>query len=118
MAEPSTSDKGAEPPAPPGGSPELKGWLFKWTNYIKGYQKRWFVLTNGLLSYYRTQGEMAYASRGTISVHGASIQIEDSSRFVQIASTDLTQKPTRFVYSLNNNLLKHKCPCSISTCRR
>jgi hypothetical protein len=38
-----------------GGSnePEMKGWLQKWTNYIKGYQKRWFVLANGVLSYYR-----------------------------------------------------------------
>ncbi|MCJ8750117.1 hypothetical protein PDJAM_G00258730, partial [Pangasius djambal] len=33
-----------------------KGWLFKWTNYIKGYQRRWFVLSNGLLSYYRRSG--------------------------------------------------------------
>lgn len=33
--------------------PEMKGWLYKWTNYLKGYQKRWFVLANGLLSYYR-----------------------------------------------------------------
>lgn len=32
---------------------ELKGWLSKWTNYLKGYQKRWFVLSNGTLSYYR-----------------------------------------------------------------
>lgn len=32
---------------------EMKGWLMKWTNYIKGYQRRWFVLSNGLLSYYR-----------------------------------------------------------------
>jgi hypothetical protein len=32
---------------------DMKGWLFKWTNYIKGYQKRWFVLSNGVLSYYR-----------------------------------------------------------------
>ncbi|KAI8494481.1 hypothetical protein Bbelb_277070 [Branchiostoma belcheri] len=32
---------------------EFKGWLFKWTNYLKGYQRRWFVLSNGLLSYYR-----------------------------------------------------------------
>lgn len=31
----------------------LKGWLLKWTNYLKGYQRRWFVLSNGLLSYYR-----------------------------------------------------------------
>lgn len=33
--------------------PVMKGWLFKWTNYLKGYQRRWFVLQNGLLSYYR-----------------------------------------------------------------
>ena len=34
-------------------SDQYRGWLYKWTNYIKGYQKRWFVLQNGLLSYYR-----------------------------------------------------------------
>lgn len=33
--------------------PDMQGWLSKWTNYIKGYQRRWFVLSNGLLSYYR-----------------------------------------------------------------
>lgn len=38
------------------GSDTYKGWLFKWTNYIKGYQRRWFVLSNGLLSYYRYHG--------------------------------------------------------------
>ena len=42
---------------------ETKGWLYKWTNYIKGYQKRWFVLQNGLLSYYRNQAEMAHTCR-------------------------------------------------------
>lgn len=31
----------------------FSGYLLKWTNYIKGYQKRWFVLNNGLLSYFR-----------------------------------------------------------------
>lgn len=35
------------------GEPVMKGWLFKWTNYLKGYQRRWFVLQNGHLSYYR-----------------------------------------------------------------
>ncbi len=34
-------------------SEQFRGWLLKWTNYIKGYQRRWFVLSNGLLSYYR-----------------------------------------------------------------
>ncbi|CAF1515818.1 unnamed protein product, partial [Adineta steineri] len=26
------------------GKDEIRGWLYKWTNYLKGYQKRWFVL--------------------------------------------------------------------------
>lgn len=38
------------------GEPVMKGWLFKWTNYLKGYQRRWFVLKNGQLSYYRWVG--------------------------------------------------------------
>ena len=33
---------------------QYKGWLYKWTNFIKGYQKRWFMLQNGHLSYYRS----------------------------------------------------------------
>ncbi|KAJ8872288.1 hypothetical protein PR048_025890 [Dryococelus australis] len=62
--------------------PEMKGWLFKWTNYLKGYQKRWFVLTNGLLSYYKNQAEMAHTCRGTISLFGALIHTEDACAFV------------------------------------
>lgn len=60
----------------------MKGWLYKWTNYLKGYQKRWFVLSNGLLSYYRSQAEMLHTCRGTISLHGAVIHTEDSCNFV------------------------------------
>ncbi|CAN0333898.1 unnamed protein product [Lampetra fluviatilis] len=64
------------------GPDTYKGWLFKWTNYIKGYQKRWFVLSNGLLSYYRTQAEMAHTCRGTINLAGAYIDTEDSCNIV------------------------------------
>lgn len=32
---------------------ERTGWLQKWTNYLKGYQRRYFVLSNGVLSYYK-----------------------------------------------------------------
>lgn len=46
MSEPKT-------PTPSPAGDTYKGWVFKWTNYIKGYQRRWFVLSNGLLSYYR-----------------------------------------------------------------
>ena len=50
--------------------------------YFSGYQKRWFVLANGLLSYYRNQAEMAHTCRGTISLHGAHIHTEDSCNFI------------------------------------
>ncbi|KAM6155505.1 oxysterol-binding protein 2 isoform 1-T1 [Rhynchocyon petersi] len=56
----------------------FKGWLLKWTNYLKGYQRRWFVLSNGLLSYYRNQGEMAHTCRGTINLSTTHIDTEDS----------------------------------------
>ncbi|XP_014258693.1 oxysterol-binding protein 1 isoform X5 [Cimex lectularius] len=86
--------------------PEMKGWLLKWTNYLKGYQRRWFVLSNGTLSYYRkpiklcyynklcnfskrrhhsctgNQAEMSHTCRGTISLQGALIHTEDSCMFV------------------------------------
>ncbi|XP_052800519.1 oxysterol-binding protein 1-like [Mya arenaria] len=55
-----------------------KGWLYKWTNYLKGYQKRWFVLQNGLLSYYRNQAEMTHTCRGTINLAAAFITTSDS----------------------------------------
>ncbi|KAM3939069.1 oxysterol-binding protein 2 isoform 1-T1 [Leptodactylus fuscus] len=68
-------------PATPGPD-TYKGWLFKWTNYLKGYQRRWFVLSNGLLSYYRTQAEMAHTCRGTINLSTAHIDTEDSCNIV------------------------------------
>ncbi|XP_062244121.1 oxysterol-binding protein 1 isoform X2 [Platichthys flesus] len=70
-----------KPPTPTPGD-TYKGWLFKWTNYIKGYQRRWFVLSNGLLSYYRTQAEMGHTCRGTINLATANITVEDSCNFV------------------------------------
>lgn len=49
---------------------------------MKGYQKRWFVLSKGVLSYYRNQAEMNHTCRGTISLHGALIHTVDSCTFV------------------------------------
>ena len=42
----------------PGGKEgrEFKGYLKKWTNYTTGYKLRWFVLEDGVLSYYKHQG--------------------------------------------------------------
>ncbi|XP_061130946.1 oxysterol-binding protein 1-like isoform X1 [Syngnathus typhle] len=75
------SSSESKPPTPTLGD-SYKGWLFKWTNYIKGYQRRWFVLNNGLLSYYRSQAEMGHTCRGTINLATANIVVEDSCTFV------------------------------------
>lgn len=40
-------------------SREMKGYLKKWTNYTSGYKLRWFVLEDGVLSYYKHQGKPA-----------------------------------------------------------
>uniref|UniRef100_A0A667Y7F5 Oxysterol-binding protein n=1 Tax=Myripristis murdjan TaxID=586833 RepID=A0A667Y7F5_9TELE len=69
-------------PTPTPAGDTYKGWVFKWTNYIKGYQRRWFVLSNGLLSYYRTQAEMGHTCRGTINLATATIAVDDACNFV------------------------------------
>lgn len=61
---------------------QFRGFLWKWTNYIKGYQKRWCVLANGLLSYYRSPQEMNHTCRGTINLAGAFIDTVDSCSFI------------------------------------
>ncbi|XP_045468816.1 oxysterol-binding protein 1 isoform X2 [Harmonia axyridis] len=96
-------DSGTAKSASGQNEPAMKGWLFKWTNYLKGYQRRWFVLQNGHLSYYRVenngavstlslrrrrkfksgnQAEMAHTCRGSISLHGALIYTVDATTFV------------------------------------
>uniref|UniRef100_A0A8C4RHF2 Oxysterol-binding protein n=1 Tax=Erpetoichthys calabaricus TaxID=27687 RepID=A0A8C4RHF2_ERPCA len=81
MSDPLKSTGAALATAVPGYD-TYKGWLFKWTNYLKGYQRRWFVLSNGLLSYYRTKAEMAHTCRGTINLATAHIDTEDSCNIV------------------------------------
>lgn len=48
-----------DPPLAGKESREMKGYLKKWTNYTTGYKLRWFVLEDGVLSYYKHQGELS-----------------------------------------------------------
>ncbi|KAH9475771.1 Oxysterol-binding protein-like protein 1 [Psilocybe cubensis] len=61
--------------------PVLKGYLNKYTNVAKGYNTRWFVLRNGVLSYYRHQDDETVASRGSISMKTAVLHIAERNRF-------------------------------------
>ncbi|KAF8178451.1 hypothetical protein BJ912DRAFT_907979 [Pholiota molesta] len=62
-------------------APALKGYLNKYTNVAKGYNTRWFVLKNGVLSYYRHQDDETVASRGSISMKTAVLHPGERSRF-------------------------------------
>ena len=46
-------------------SREMKGYLKKWTNYTSGYKLRWFVLEDGVMSYYKHQGLFCFAAART-----------------------------------------------------
>ncbi|XP_065167582.1 oxysterol-binding protein-related protein 9 [Atheta coriaria] len=58
----------------------LEGSLSKWTNVMKGWQYRYFVLdaTSGLLSYYTSKEKMTRGvRRGCVRLKGAVIGIDD-----------------------------------------
>ncbi|KAM8930268.1 oxysterol-binding protein-related protein 9 isoform 4-T4 [Pelodytes ibericus] len=58
----------------------MEGPLSKWTNVMKGWQYRWFVLdyNAGLLSYYTSKDKMMRGSRrGCVRLRGAVIGIDD-----------------------------------------
>jgi ankyrin repeat protein len=62
---------------------EMKGYLKKWTNYRKGYQLRWFVLEDGVLSYYKHQDDAGSACRGAINMRIAKLHMsaEEKTKF-------------------------------------
>ncbi|XP_025068035.1 pleckstrin homology domain-containing family A member 3-like isoform X6 [Alligator sinensis] len=46
----------------------MEGALLKWTNYLSGWQPRYFVLDNGILSYYDSQDDVGKGSKGSIKM--------------------------------------------------
>ncbi|WEW59887.1 hypothetical protein PRK78_005368 [Emydomyces testavorans] len=62
---------------------EIKGYLKKWTNYTSGYKLRWFVLEDGVLSYYKHQDDAGSACRGAINMRIAKLNMDpqDKTRF-------------------------------------
>jgi len=60
--------------------PEKQGELLKWTNLVKGFQRRWFLLSTGRLTYYLDQSDIE--ARGSIKLKGSRIEHVDSCTFV------------------------------------
>uniref|UniRef100_A0A0R3S339 PH domain-containing protein n=1 Tax=Elaeophora elaphi TaxID=1147741 RepID=A0A0R3S339_9BILA len=62
---------------------KVRGIMYKWTNFVYGWQKRYFELENGVLVYYKSESERQYGSRGAIALRIARLVESDidSSRF-------------------------------------
>jgi len=60
---------------------KIDGNLFKWTNFVTGWQERYFVLKDGLLSYYRSESEKDIGCRGSISIQKAKVKLNSIDEF-------------------------------------
>ncbi|KAG8876575.1 hypothetical protein FRB98_007244 [Tulasnella sp. 332] len=63
----------------------------KYTNVARGYNTRWFVLKDGMLSYYRHQDDENLAGRGSISMRHAKFKASTSDRL----RFEISSAPTR-----------------------
>uniref|UniRef100_A0A0K0F4U2 Collagen type IV alpha-3-binding protein (inferred by orthology to a human protein) n=1 Tax=Strongyloides venezuelensis TaxID=75913 RepID=A0A0K0F4U2_STRVS len=52
----------------------MEGILIKWTNYLNGWQERYFVVSDGVLYYFKSKSEMKYGIRGSMSLGNALIK--------------------------------------------
>ncbi|KAI6651769.1 Oxysterol-binding protein-related protein 11 [Oopsacas minuta] len=53
----------------------IEGYLQKWTNLMKGYQRRYFYLdpSTGILQYYISKDQQSQTARGSISLDSATV---------------------------------------------
>ncbi|XP_051780331.1 pleckstrin homology domain-containing family A member 3-like [Erpetoichthys calabaricus] len=56
---------------------EMEGILHKWTNYLSGWQPRYFVLDGAILSYYDSQDDVGKGSKGSIKMAVCEIKVHD-----------------------------------------
>ncbi|XP_053564272.1 pleckstrin homology domain-containing family A member 3 [Bombina bombina] len=58
----------------------MEGSLLKWTNYLSGWQPRYFVLDSGILSYYDSQEDVGKGNKGSIKMAVCEIRVHSSDR--------------------------------------
>ncbi|OBZ78590.1 Oxysterol-binding C2F12.05c [Grifola frondosa] len=91
--------------------PELKGYLNKYTNVAKGYNTRWFVLKDGVLSYYRHQDDEQVASRGSIAMKTAIVSVAANSSGLRF---EVHSTPSRGHQNIQKWYLKANHPVEAS----
>ncbi|CAI2733215.1 unnamed protein product [Schistosoma spindalis] len=56
----------------------MEGILLKWTNYVSGWQQRYFILDDGVLSYYRSKEEMNSGCKGSVKLSVCDVIVHSS----------------------------------------
>ncbi len=64
--------------------PSKLGPLSKWTNYLQGWQDRYVVVKDGILSYYKSHFDLQFGCRGSISLHKVRLLVSNNLLFVMI----------------------------------
>ncbi|XP_075216098.1 oxysterol-binding protein-related protein 9 isoform X2 [Lycorma delicatula] len=111
----------------------MEGSLSKWTNVMKGWQYRWFVLDDnaGLLSYYTSREKMMRGvRRGCVRLKGAVIGIDDEDDSTFTITVDSKtfhfqardgEEREKWIRCLEDTILRHangfKSSSTISTMR-
>lgn len=72
----------------------MEGELWKWTNYWNGWQSRWFILDNGILSYYKSCEEVSQGCKGSINVSACEIVVHA----VDATRLDLNVSGEQYLY--------------------
>ncbi|XP_060555680.1 LOW QUALITY PROTEIN: oxysterol-binding protein-related protein 9-like [Ruditapes philippinarum] len=97
----------------------MEGPLSKWTNVVKGWQYRWFVLDDnaGLLSYYTSKDKMKRGSRrGCVRLKGAVIGIDDEDDSTFTITVDHktfhfqardAEEREQWIEALENTIVRH-----------
>jgi collagen type IV alpha-3-binding protein len=57
------------------GLPQLRGELQKWTNYLHGWQERYFILKDGTLTYFKSETDRSFGCRGAVSLARAILTV-------------------------------------------
>ncbi|XP_029445067.1 pleckstrin homology domain-containing family A member 8 [Rhinatrema bivittatum] len=61
-----------------GAAEGMEGVLYKWTNYLSGWQPRWFLLCGGILSYYDSREDAWKGCKGSIQMAVCEIQVHSA----------------------------------------
>ena len=60
--------------------PSRRGVLSKWTNYLHGWQDRFFNVSDGIMAYFKSEFDTNFGCRGSVSLQKATVTVSVNAR--------------------------------------